>query len=334
MRFFKKLKPLITVLFPLLLIIGILMILLEWHWSFPFSIVLPILVAANIIQLFFFLFKRKKYLFLNLISLLLFFFFFDSFYQFNCNTEVKQDEGSLTLLSFNAHWTPGFRGIDYRDKKIVDFVKQNNADVVCFQEFSAIKYHLFKKDYPHWVKTNLMTRKQKSVLAVFSKYPIVNKGYIDFLNSRNNTMYVDIDFKGKTMRVYNVHLESNRSPTMYSSHEKKHYSSLVAEVFEAEKKRTEQARLVKQHMEGFEGNTIVAGDFNCTQYAPAYLILKDSKKDTHIEAGKGFGCTYELFHYPFKIDHILVDEAFQVINHKNFDIDLSDHEPIMAEIKL
>ena len=62
--------------------------------------------------------------------------------------------------------------------------------------------------------------------------------------------------------------------------------------------------------------------------------MKNNKKDTFIERGKGFGSTYELFNYPFKIDHILVDEAFEVVSHKNFNINLSDHEPVLVEIKL
>lgn len=330
LRFCKKLRPLITVLFPILLITGVLIILSEWRLSFVFSIVLPVLVIVNFVQLFFLLYKRKKLVLLNIISLLLFFLFFDFFYQFSFNTEQEQHENSITVLSYNAHWS---KSGPARDKKIVDFIGYNNADIVCFQEFSAIKYKFFVKDYPHWVKTNLMIPNQKSVLAVFSKYPILNKGYIEFLNSLNNAMFVDIDVDGKIVRVYNVHLESNRTNTMHQLNNISSYKPLITRIFEAEKTRTAQAHLVKEHMDSFDGNVIVAGDFNCTQYASAYLVLKDAMKDTFVEAGKGFGGTYELFNYPFKIDHILVDDAFEVVNHQNFDINLSDHEPVLAEIK-
>ena len=336
MKFSKGFETLrfITLVFPLLLIVGVLIILFGWYWSFPFSVTLPILVIINVIQLLFFLIKREKYIILNVVALLLFFFFFDSFYQFNFNVNELNEENAFTIMTYNAHWfsTNAARD-DIEDKKIVDFIKDNNADVVCFQEFSAVKYHLLKKDYPYWVKTNLMIPTQKSVLAVFSKYPIVNEGYVEFFDSTNNTMYVDIDFNGKIVRIYNVHLESNRSDAMYAPNNKNLYSSLITSVLKAEQKRIEQAQLIKKHLKGFDGNVIIAGDFNCTQYAPAYLDLKDARKDTFVEAGNGFGGTYELFGYPFKIDHILVDSAFDVIQHKNYDTNLSDHEPVMAAIK-
>ncbi|TBM99754.1 hypothetical protein EYD45_15165 [Hyunsoonleella flava] len=335
MKFFKKLRPLIAILFPILLITGILIILFEWRWSFPFSITLPFLVIVTFMQLLFLLYRRRRYAFLNILSLVLFFFFFDSFYQFNFYSDEKQGENSVSILSYNANWSNfAHRGIDYKDKKIVEFIKQQNADVVCFQEFSAIKYHLFRKDYPHWVKTNLMTRKQKSVLSVFSKYPILNEGYVEFLDSRNNAMFVDIDFNGKIVRLYNIHLESNRMDSVPELYNINSYTNLISRSCDAEIKRIEQAHLIKEHMKGFGGNIIITGDFNCTQYSSAYLVLKDTKKDTFVEAGSGFGGTYELFNYPFKIDHILVDDEIEVISHKNFKIGLSDHEPIMAEIKL
>lgn len=311
------------------------MILFKWRWSFLFSIILPILVVLNFIQLLFFLFKRKKQLFLNIVSLVLFFFFFDFFYQFNFSVKEKQVENSVTILSFNAHWSKfGNRNIEDKDKKIVGFVEQNNPDVICFQEFSAIKYHLFKKDYPYWVKTNLMVPKQKSVLAVFSKYPIVNKGYVEFLESKNNTMYVDIEINDEIVRVYNVHLESNRVSDLLRLKGMNNRKLLISRLFENDKKRTEQAHIVKEHLEEFNGKVMVVGDFNCTQYSSAYHVLKSSRKDTFVKAGKGFGGTYELFNYPFKIDHILVDDEIEVVNHQNFNIKLSDHEPILAEVKL
>lgn len=333
-KFFKKLKAIITVVFPVLLITGTLMIIFKWRWSFPFSIALPILVIISFVQLFFFLYKKRSHAWLNIVSLVLFFLFFDSFFQFNFNAAEKREENSITILSYNANWSNFTHwGMDSKDKKILDFIERVNADVVCFQEFSAIKYHLFKKDYPYWVKTNLMTRKQKSVLSVFSKYPILNQGYVDFFDSRNNAMYVDIDFNGKIVRVYNVHLESNRMDSVPELYNINSYTTLISRSCNAENKRIEQAHLLKEHMKGFDGNVIISGDFNCTQYSSAYLILKDAKKDTFVEAGNGFGATYELFNYPFKIDHILVDETFEVISHKNFKVNLSDHEPVFAEIK-
>jgi endonuclease/exonuclease/phosphatase (EEP) superfamily protein YafD len=302
------------------------------HTSFISSLVLPFLVVLNCIQILFLLIKRSKKALVNLVALLMFFYCFDSFYQYN--TTAKPSNSSIKILSFNTYqFKTSARGVDNGERKIVDFVKKQNADIVCFQEFSATKYKLFIDDYPYWVKTNIMMP-YKSVLSVFSKYPIIDTGYVEFFDTKNNTMYVDISINGEILRFYNVHLESYKTSTMYQLNNPNSYKPLIERVFEADKIRAEQAQLVKDHVEGFKGKSIIVGDFNSTQYSPVYRILKKGKKDTFTEAGKGFGGTFYLFNYPFKIDHILVDETVEVINHENFNIDLSDHEPILAEIKL
>lgn len=332
--FFKKLRCFIGAAFPVLLVLGVCAVLFECTLSFAFSIAFPFLVVINLMQLLFFLVKQKKKFWLNVASLLIFFFFFDSFYQVNFKKDDKYSNDSIKILSYNAHWfKSNFNDIHFRDKKIVDFVLKYDPDIACFQEFSAIKYKFFIKHYPYWVKTNLMIPGDKSILAVFSKYPIISKGYIEFSDSMNTSMYVDINIDGDIIRVYNVHLESNRTNTVHQLNNINSYRPLINRVFEANKTRTMQAHLVREHAQGFHQRVVIAGDFNCTQYGSAYLVLKESKKDTFVEAGNGFGATYELFNYPFKIDHILVDETFEVISHKNFKVNLSDHEPVFAEIK-
>ncbi|GGD12102.1 endonuclease/exonuclease/phosphatase family protein [Hyunsoonleella pacifica] len=333
--FYTGLRYFFTLLFPALLFIGVLTIIYEWDLSFVFSIAMPVLVVINIIQLVFFMLKRKSLILFNIASLILFFFFFDSFFQFNFNITKRTQENSISLLSYNVHgFKPSHGNQNYSDENVVDFIRENNPDIVCFQEFSAIKFKLFVDEYPYWVKTNLMIPNQKSVLAIFSKYPIVDKGYVEFANSLNNTMFVDVEISKKVIRVYNVHLESYRTTLQHNINSVRSFMPLLKIVSQADKTRISQAKIVKKHIADYNGDVVILGDFNCTQYTPAYLILKDLRKDTFVEAGNGFGSTYELFNYPFKIDHILVDETFEVVSHKNFNINLSDHEPVLAEIKL
>jgi endonuclease/exonuclease/phosphatase family metal-dependent hydrolase len=78
----------------------------------------------------------------------------------------------------------------------------------------------------------------------------------------------------------------------------------------------------------------VAGDFNNNQFSSVYFNLKRDFKDTFLEKGSGYGATINFWKFPFRIDFILVDPSFVVVSHRNYDIDLSDHEPIMASIKI
>ncbi|MEW4922539.1 endonuclease/exonuclease/phosphatase family protein [Algibacter sp. 2305UL17-15] len=274
------------------------------------------------------LLKRKRKVIGNFVALLLFFFCFDSFYQFNFDKETK--EPTISILTYNVQgFTSSSNNSTNKKEEIANFVKRIDADIVCFQEFSAIEYKKYRDDYPYWIKSN-MDMPNKSVLAIFSKFPIVNNGYLEFPNSNNNTMFVDIDIDGRIYRLYNLHLESYKVDRNSQLNPPNSYNIIL----KADKNRGIQAQLVKQHMKDFDGEVIIVGDFNSTQYSPVYRVLKGSKKDTFVEAGSGFGGTLKLFKYPFKVDHILVDDKLEVIAHKNFNVNLSDHEPVLAEIKL
>ncbi len=56
--------------------------------------------------------------------------------------------------------------------------------------------------------------------------------------------------------------------------------------------------------------------------------------DTFQEKGSGFGSTYNFKFLPYRIDFILADPEIDIKSHKNFDVRLSDHTPVMASFRL
>lgn len=313
--------------------------------SFLFTLIIPTLFVLNLIFGIYWLFRMKKVLLLTLCCTILYFLCFDSFWQFNPHvpsslnkTSLKTD--TLSLLLYNANgftYDDHVRDIDDSikdsDDPIIKFIINKNPDIFCIQEFSAIKYKYFR-NYPYWYKTNIFT-KNKSVMAIFSKYPILDKGYISFPNSSNGAMYTDLSFNKEVIRIYNLHLESFKIPVnFYDFSKARSYSTKYSRISKAEKNRKDQVIIVKRHIDTFEGKVIVCGDFNSTQFSSTYNILKDSRKDSFIEAGSGFGSTYKLFNYPFRLDYILADDSFDVLSHKNFNLKFSDHEPILVNLKL
>jgi endonuclease/exonuclease/phosphatase (EEP) superfamily protein YafD len=58
--------------------------------------------------------------------------------------------------------------------------------------------------------------------------------------------------------------------------------------------------------------------------------VKGDLIDSFLEKGSGFGRTYNLKFLPLRIDAILASPSVEVEAHRNFDIRLSDHYPIMA----
>jgi endonuclease/exonuclease/phosphatase family metal-dependent hydrolase len=65
-----------------------------------------------------------------------------------------------------------------------------------------------------------------------------------------------------------------------------------------------------------------------------YKQIKGDLQDAFVEAGNGFGRTYNFRFFPVRIDFILVDDAFEVNSFKTFDVELSDHYPVMSRVKL
>ena len=56
-------------------------------------------------------------------------------------------------------------------------------------------------------------------------------------------------------------------------------------------------------------------------------------KNTFLEKGSGLGTTLYLRFLPFRIDHILVPGEFEVVGHRNYDVDYSDHYPVRASFR-
>uniref|UniRef100_UPI0030D816CE endonuclease/exonuclease/phosphatase family protein n=1 Tax=Maribacter arcticus TaxID=561365 RepID=UPI0030D816CE len=92
--------------------------------------------------------------------------------------------------------------------------------------------------------------------------------------------------------------------------------------------------IVREHMNNSPYKNIVCGDFNNTQFSNSYFTIKGNLKDSFLEKGRGYGKTINFWKFPFRIDFVLVDPSLEVLSHKNYNINLSDHEPIMATIKI
>ena len=79
---------------------------------------------------------------------------------------------------------------------------------------------------------------------------------------------------------------------------------------------------------------IVSGDFNNSAFSYIYNQVKGDLKDTFKEQGNGFGRTYDFKFFPLRIDFILSDQSFEVDSFKTFDVEYSDHYPIMTRLSL
>ncbi|MEH6748247.1 MAG: endonuclease/exonuclease/phosphatase family protein [Maribacter arcticus] len=215
---------------------------------------------------------------------------------------------------------------------IVKFIQTERPDIICFQEFDnrKIRPHYFE-EYPYKY-VDFESDNNRVIQAVYSKYKIVQKGILEFPESINSAVYVDIKYNTDTLRIYNLHLESLSIRPYNIKSERS--DKLLGRLRHSFAKQQEQSAIVREHMNNSPYKNIVCGDFNNTQFSNSYFTIKGNLKDSFLEKGRGYGKTINFWKFPFRIDYILVDPFFEVLSHKNYGINLSDHEPIMATIKI
>ncbi len=206
--FFDKIIFLVNWVFALLLLLSCAVPSISVE-SFPslsvLSLAAALLVPINILFAGYWILKRKGQFLLSLSILILAYVFLGSFFKFRFSeSPIKKED--LSIMSYNARIFNKYEWIDnpLLGNEIVDFVSKEDPDILCFQEFDYTKAKQFKQ-YPYSY-ISYKKRTNKVIQAIFSKYPIVSKGSLDFPNSSNNAIFTDVLYEKDTLRIYNLHL--------------------------------------------------------------------------------------------------------------------------------
>ncbi len=293
------------------------------------SISVPVLILVNILFLGYWVFRRKKQFLLSFFTLIIAYFFLDSFFNLNFTTEPILDE-DLSIMSYNTNYfNNNYRNDTTVGDGIVAFVKDNDPDVVCFQEFSKSGDNKFKY-YPFKYVTPFSS--DKSIQAIYSKYQIIANGSLNFPNTGNNAIYADIVINTDTIRVYNIHLQSlSIRPGSFKREAPQRLFKRLGDSFI---KQRQQAELIVAHFKDSPYRQIICADMNNSQYSNVFHEIKGDMQDSFKEKGKGYGSTYIFKFLPIRIDFILMDKSIEIKAHRNFDEKLSDHYAIMASFRL
>ncbi|WP_397363228.1 endonuclease/exonuclease/phosphatase family protein [Olleya sp. R77988] len=294
------------------------------------SLGVPFLILLNVLFFVYWLIKIKKQLLLSLIVVALGYFLFGSLYKFS-NWEEDGSE-SLSIMNYNVRlfnlydWIPE-KGIGL---KLVDFVKKENPDILCLQEYHLqddVDFSSYNYKYE-----KLEGQKIKMGQAIFSKYPIVKSGSVQFPKTANNAIFADI-VKGKdTIRVYNLHLQSLGIDPQVQKLTTENSEKLITGIGETFKLQQSQTELFLKHKNKSPYKVIISGDFNNSAFSYVYKTIRGDMKDAFKEQGNGFGRTYNFKFFPLRIDFLLVDKSWTVNSFKTYDVQYSDHYPILTKI--
>ncbi len=292
------------------------------------SLTVPFLILFNLIACIYWLLKLNKKALLSLVVLLLGFPYISSLVKLSSKEILLND--AVKVMSFNVRlfnhyeWNPNTETAE----NTFAFIKKQQPDILAFQEF--YKHPELSLDYPYqYIKTK--TKSNKFGQAIYSRYRIIHQGSLDFKNSANNIIFADIIKEKDTIRVYNMHLES-----LKISPDKEHFGEensqkLVTRMENAFAIQAAQVDLFLKHEAQWKGKKIVLGDFNNTAFSWVYTKVAANKKDAFVEAGSGFGKTFNYL-FPLRIDFILTDPSITVNHYKTYYENFSDHYPIEAQL--
>lgn len=216
-----------------------------------------------------------------------------------------------------------------------------DLDILCTQETGEFGQETLRKAFSDMY---LHTHKNKGA-AIWSKYPIVNKGLIDFGTRTNSCLWADIALAADTIRVYSTHLYSNRISREATQvldnvnlNEKETWSGIGGILNKYKKgsiRRAQQAEQVKRHVSTSPYPVIVTGDFNDPPTSYTYRTMKGNNLiDSFCQKGKGISSTYAGRIPLLRIDYILADKHFDILSYNRMKVGYSDHYPIMSSVIL
>ncbi|RLD29521.1 MAG: endonuclease [Bacteroidetes bacterium] len=303
------------------------------HFAFlsVLSLAVPLLIILNTLFVIYWLLKVKKQLLVSLFVLLIGYTHVFSLYKFSSSKNIE-DDNNLSIMNYNVRLFNLYNWIPESDieTQIVSLIKTEQPDIISFQEYYPNKnvdlsFYTYKYE-------ELSGQNVKNGQAIFSKYPIIESGSIDFPNTENNAIYADVVKGTDTIRIYNVHLQSSGINTDVENLKNENSERLYKRVVNTFKKQQSQAELFLNHKEKSPYKMIICGDFNNTPYSYVYRKIKGNLTDAFEEAGNGFGRTFDFKYFPVRIDFILVDESFKINGFKNYQEKLSDHYPILTKV--
>ena len=289
-----------------------------WYISL-LGILFPFLLILNTLFAVYWVISWRKYFWANIVIIVLGLPYIDNtianqkntldqkeFNQLQKNKKHQFDQ-LINLMSFNVRLFNQNENIDDDkiENKIVEMIKEKKPNVVCLQEFNLTESTKELFDAFNYKKNN------DNKLQIFTNYKVIKSGYI---KSKNICIYKDLVLND-TIRVYNIHLQSNWVKTMKSSYQN----------------RVSEASKIKKHINKSPYPVIVCGDFNDTPLSYTYSTLKKGLADSFQESGIGIGNSYVSIP-TLRIDYILHSQKYESYNYKKLKYKFSDHYPISCDI--
>lgn len=329
-------------------------------WPIAFlGLAYPLFLLLNILFIIYWLLRAPKFALVSLLCILAGYKFLTGYIGFRETTAItvpKSSQNFVRVMTYNVHSFKQFgdKNDQFTKDQILDIIRKEQPDVLCFQEFFSRKkgdYNFSKlireilQSEHYYFVPSLKNEYEAIGMAIFSKLPILERGTIPFDDViGNGALFVDVRFKGHPFRIYNVHFQSiSFQPEDYKylkevtkeiDTDVKSSRRIGSRLKQAFLKRSTQVSQVRAHAERAKVPYLVAGDFNDTPVSFAVNTMADGMKNSFQKKGSGFGITYNGDFPNFQIDYIFVSKEFDIKNYLIIDKKLSDHYPVRTDVEL
>ncbi len=311
----------------------------------------PVLLMLNVILFIYWAIRLRFWVWVPLIAIAFQWNFLIAIYQPPFGKEEQPAQSSdLTLATYNVtHF--GKQYIAASVEQITAYMKNENVDIICFQEFG--EYAGFTTDsisaaLKDWPYNYIPYSKDANILrlAIYSKYPISQGELLVYPDTQNASMWCDVDVNGNKIRLFNNHFQTTNVTQSRKTYERKIQNTGLEQeaqfarnaaglVYINETKRAEQADIIGKLVEESPYPVLLCGDFNSIPSSYTYHRMLDSGlQDGFKSAGKGYMYTFRYFKKALRIDYIFHSPSIQGIDYYSPDLDISsDHNPVIFSCK-
>jgi endonuclease/exonuclease/phosphatase family metal-dependent hydrolase len=341
----------------------------KWWFISLLGLIFPLLLLVVLLFFIFWLIVSSRvWALLSLFAMIIGWKNIHTFLAFNSGAKFisQKPAGALRVLTWNVRSWDEFISkkseILAHRNKMMDFLKEQDADILCFQEFfeshnprehaANIPYICNELHFPYYFFSHDYRRKDgmyETGVIIFSRYPITSHFQIkydktDSLRATESLIATDLNVKGTTIRVFTTHLQSvlfrnkdfrdfeiitNVDDSMLQASK-----SIVKKLKRAFSLRGFQADLVREQLDESPYPVIVCGDFNDVPNSYTYFRIRGDRQDAFIQKGFGIGRTYVHLSPTLRIDYIMAGRQFNVLQCRKFPLPYSDHHPVVADIQL
>ena len=328
-------------------------------WMLAFiGLAAPVLYICNLILALYWIARWRLFVFVPLAVLALGAGSVSLFFRPSISKQypVENRQRSFKMVSYNVRGflSPDEQGtmVSTRDS-ILAFVVREDPDLVCFQEFETVsgRTRAAIDSALEFLSYNAVHYKVNNShaggwgLAIYSRYPLLESGNVNFANSSNASLWADIVVNDDTIRVFNNHLQTtsvNSSDRQYIDNQefmqsapdrKQRVRSILSKMKRNYRIRAQQVDSLAPLIHSSPFDVIVCGDFNDTPMSYAYHTMRGDLLDAFVEKGQGMPNTYRGLFNLFRIDYILHSDRLQTVSYTTPPCPYSDHKPLVVELE-